>query len=223
MRCSVRWLLCLLIIISPVYAGKTLDTQATLNAMNICRKELAALERLDCYDRILSPALKDGFAGALVKARYQGEAWTRAMEHEKQRMDNSTSLLITRTEEEPSTVIITVPAIGRLPPRPVLMFSCIDNITRMQVALPSPRRENDIPVMLKTENGQFHSRWFVRENGALLEASRGLSGIDEIRQLFGAKTLILDTGTGGGILNFNIDGLTQTIAPLRKACHWAGE
>lgn len=29
------------------------DAQATLNAMTACRKEPAALERLDCYDHIL--------------------------------------------------------------------------------------------------------------------------------------------------------------------------
>ncbi|WP_139764319.1 type VI secretion system-associated protein VasI, partial [Salmonella enterica] len=182
------------------------------------------LERLDCYDRILAPQADSGFAGALVKARYDGEARKRAFEQEAQRADNSTALLLTRTEGEHPTVVITTPAIGSLPPRPVLMFSCVDNITRMQVALSASRQEHDIPVTLKTESGAFRSRWFVRENGFLLEASRGLSGIDEIKQLFGARTLTLETGNGGaGQLIFNIDGLAQTLAPLREACHWAGE
>ncbi|EKI0251993.1 type VI secretion system-associated protein TagO [Enterobacter asburiae] len=225
MRLSVRWLLPLLLIIPPVYAGETSDAQAMVTAMLACRKEPAALERLDCYDRILAPVPAQGFAGALVKARYDGESWTRALAQERQRTDNSTELLITRSEGGHPTVIITTPAIGSLPPRPVLMFSCVDNITRMQVALASPRRENDIPVKLVTDRSQFRSRWFVRENGSLLEASRGLLGIDEIKQLFGAKTLTLDTGTdsAAGKLTFNIDGLAQTITPLREACHWAGE
>ncbi|KHQ07163.1 type VI secretion protein [Salmonella enterica subsp. enterica serovar 4,12:d:-] len=206
---------------SPVFAG---DEQVTLEAMSACRKEPAALERLDCYDRILAPQSDSGFAGALVKARYDGEARKRAFEQEAQRADNSTALLLTRTEGEHPTVVITTPAIGSLPPRPVLMFSCVDNITRMQVALSASRQEHDIPVTLKTESGAFRSRWFVRENGFLLEASRGLSGIDEIKQLFGARTLTLETGNGGaGQLIFNIDGLAQTLAPLREACHWAGE
>lgn len=217
----LRWLLPLLLITSPVFAG---DEQVTLEAMSACRKEPAALERLDCYDRILAPQSDSGFAGALVKARYDGEARKRAFEQEAQRADNSTALLLTRTEGEHPTVVITTPAIGSLPPRPVLMFSCVDNITRMQVALSASRQEHDIPVTLKTESGAFRSRWFVRENGFLLEASRGLSGIDEIKQLFGARKLTLETGNGGaGQLIFNIDGLAQTLAPLREACHWAGE
>lgn len=53
------------------------DATATLQAMQSCRQETAALERLDCYDRILAPE-QAGFGGAaLVKARYQGEAWAR--------------------------------------------------------------------------------------------------------------------------------------------------
>lgn len=209
---------------APVVEPENLQTQATLQAMQACRRESAALERLDCYDQVLTPEF-GGFDTALVKARYQGEAWTRAIEQEKKRADNTTSLLVTQNPGERPTVIVTTPAIGHLPPRPVLMFSCVDNITRMQVALMHSLDEHDIAVTLGADNRTFHSRWFVRENGVLLESSRGLSGIDEIRQLFGAKTLTVDTGAGSAIgkLVFNIDGLSQAIAPLRDACHWAGE
>ena len=197
----------------------------TLTAMQRCREVPAALERLDCYDQLLAPVQSKGFAGALVKARYDGEAWTRALAQERQRTDNTTGLRVSRTGGERPAVIITAPAIGSLPPRPVLMFSCVDNITRMQLALSAPREEHDIPVVLTTEKWQLRSRWFVRENGALLESSRGLTGIEEIKALFGAKTLTVDTHTGSdaGKMTFNIDGLAQTIAPLRDACHWAGE
>lgn len=200
------------------------DTQATLKAMQSCRQEPAALERLDCYDHILAPG-QSSFDGALVKARYEGEAWKRAFAQEKQRPDNSTALMITQSDGEHPTVIITTPAIGNVPPRPVLMFSCVDNISRMQVALTHSMTSSDIVVTLTTDHGRFQSRWFIRENGTLLESSRGLSGIDEIKQLFGAKTLTIDTGTdsAAGKLTFNIDGLAKTIAPLRDACHWAGE
>lgn len=84
---------------------------------------------------------------------------------------------------------------------------------------------HDIAVTLNADNRALRSHWFVRENGTLLESSRGLSGIDEIKQLFGAKTLTVDTGAdnAAGKLTFNIDGLARAIAPLRDACHWAGE
>ncbi|EEV3840466.1 type VI secretion system-associated protein TagO [Escherichia coli] len=201
------------------------DATATLQAMQSCRRESAALERLDCYDRLLAPLSPSGFDGALVKAGFVGEAWTRATEQEKHRQGNTTELLVTQVPGERPTVVITTPAIGHVPPRPVLMFSCVDNITRMQVALMHPLDVHDIAVTLNADNRALRSHWFVRENGTLLESSRGLSGIDEIKQLFGAKTLTVDTGAdnAAGKLTFNIDGLARAIAPLRDACHWAGE
>ncbi|STJ56660.1 type VI secretion-associated protein [Escherichia coli] len=59
------------------------DATATLQAIQSCRRESAALERLDCYDRLLAPLSPSGFDGALVKAGFVGEAWTRATEQEK--------------------------------------------------------------------------------------------------------------------------------------------
>ena len=176
-------------------------------------------------DRLLAPLSPSGFDGALVKAGFVGEAWTRATEQEKHRQGNTTELLVTQVPGERPTVVITTPAIGHVPPRPVLMFSCVDNITRMQVALMHPLDVHDIAVTLNADNRALRSHWFVRENGTLLESSRGLSGIDEIKQLFGAKTLTVDTGAdnAAGKLTFNIDGLARAIAPLRDACHWAGE
>lgn len=44
------------------------DATATLQAMQSCRRESAALERLDCYDHLLAPLSPSGFDGALVKA-----------------------------------------------------------------------------------------------------------------------------------------------------------
>ena len=201
------------------------DATATSQAMQSCRRESAALERLDCYDRLLAPLSPSGFDGALVKAGFVGEAWTRATEQEKRREGNTTELLVTQVPGERPTVVITTPAIGHVPPRPVLMFSCVDNITRMQVALTHAMTQNDIAVTLTTETERFQSHWFIRENGTLLESSRGLSGIEEIKQLFGAKTLTINTGTDSAVgkLTFNIDGLAKTIAPLHEACHWAGE
>lgn len=210
---------------APAETSSMDDAAATLQAMQSCRRESAALERLDCYDRILVPE-QPGFGNAaLVKASFVGEAWTRATEQEKRRQGNTTELLVTQVPGERPTVVITTPAIGHVPPRPVLMFSCVDNITRMQVALMHPLDVHDIAVTLNADNRVLRSHWFVRENGTLLESSRGLSGIDEIKQLFGAKTLTVDTdaGNAAGKLTFNIDGLSQVITPLRDACHWAGE
>ncbi|HAM5771972.1 TPA: hypothetical protein IB178_002166 [Escherichia coli] len=86
------------------------DATATLQAIQSCRRESAALERLDCYDRLLAPLSPSGFDGALVKAGFVGEAWTRATEQEKRHEGNTTELLVTQVPGERPTVVITTPA-----------------------------------------------------------------------------------------------------------------
>lgn len=231
----------LVFLLLPLASGQALSetlkpelspAEATLKAMSSCRAEPASLERLDCYDQLLTPVYPD-FSGALVRAKVQGEAWQRAFAQEAQRDDHSTQFLTRITEGDRPSVVITTPALGSLPPRPVLMFSCIDNITRMQIALPKPL-DSQPDMVMTTEKIHVDARWFLRENDSLLESSRGLPGIDEIKQLFGAKTLTVTFNTSThnasankitaiSSLTFNISDLDKALGPMRVACHWADE
>lgn len=191
-----------------------LITPQKLVAVVACREESSPLVRLACYDKALSSVM-----GETVQPLNIGPAWQKAMDQEKKRTDHSTAFLVSAKAGDNPTVFITTPAIGFAPPRPVLMFSCVDNITRMQVALSEPH--SDGTVKITTDNDRFDAHWFLRENGYLLESSRGLAGIDEIKRLMPAKTLTIE-GAGSGLprLTFNITALAQEIKPLRDACHW---
>ncbi len=48
----------------------------------------------------------------------------------------------------------------------------------------------------------------------------GSEGYDVARQ---GVTAFTGADNAAGKLTFNIDGLARAIAPLRDACHWAGE
>lgn len=179
-----------------------------------CRSESSPLLRLSCYDNAL--AADSGETASHIQA---GPAWQRAMDQEKGRTDHSTAFLISEGEGANPQVLLTTPAIGVPPPRPVLMLSCIDNITRLQVALVG--QQKDGAVTLITDHDRFDVQWFLRENGYLLESSRGLAGIDEIKRLMSAQTLTIDgAGSGFARLTFNISQLTPALKPLRNACHW---
>ncbi|MDB6375241.1 type VI secretion system-associated protein TagO, partial [Photorhabdus bodei] len=56
-------------------------------------------------------------------------------------------------------------------------------------------------------------------NGYLLESSRGLPGIEELKRLMTGKTLTIKTGNGNR-MTFNISQLEQAVKPLRSACRW---
>lgn len=202
---------------------ENLPTEATLKAMLTCRAEPSSLVRLDCYDHVLAPQYPE-FAGALKKAQLQGDAWMRAYNQELQRDDHSTTFITRQTEGERPSVVITTPALGSVPPRPVLMFSCIDNITRMQIALPEPLKSAP-NLSITTEKAHLNVHWFLRESDSLLESSRGLAGIDEIKQLFAAQTLTVDIDGPSQpslhAMTFTITDLEKTLEPMRAACHWA--
>lgn len=179
-----------------------------------CRSESSALVRLDCYDKALAPTME-----LTPVPLNTGPAWQRAMDQEKNRADHSTAFLVTEGEGTNPMVLITTPAIGVPPPRPVLMLSCIDNITRLQVALIGPQKA--AAIKLTADNTRFDVHWFLRENGYLLESSRGLAGIDEIKRLMSAETLTIE-GSNSAFprLTFSISQLPQVLKPLRNACHW---
>ena len=205
---------------SLVYANTPSSlNEAVLKVMEQCRQEKSPLERLDCYDRAWGENVsreQDKTMG--------GVAWNRAMEQENTRTNNSVSLL-TKTynsdESNNQTIIITTPALGHKNPRPVLMFSCIDNITRLQIALLNPSDKRDTLVDVSTDKVKFETRWFFRENGFLLEASRGLEGISEIQRLFKSNVFKIKSSSQNiNGLTFNIQNLEQEIKSLRTACHW---
>ncbi|MCW7763857.1 type VI secretion system-associated protein VasI [Photorhabdus luminescens] len=188
-------------------------TAPSLPALLQCRAESSPLVRLDCYDHLLDKL--DNIA--VIPLEKTGPVWKQAMEQEMKRTDHSTGFITTQSESIPTRVILTTPAIGVPPPRPVLMLSCIDNITRIQIALAKP--QDNGTVMISTEISQFSADWFLRENGYLLESSRGLPGIEELKRLMTGKTLTIKTSNGNR-MTFNISQLEQAVKPLRSACRW---
>lgn len=190
-------------------------SQKIAEELTQCRLESSQLIRLDCYDEIAlssTPA-----ANTSPNIAQMGKTWRQAYEHEMKRVENSAGFLVSVPENGDYPVIMTIPAIGFQPPRPVLMLSCIDNITRMQIILPN--KQDAGSVMVSTDRTQFTAEWFLRENGYVLESSRGLPGIDEIKRLLNGEKLTLKL-TNNEKLTFNISGMSQEIKPLRAACHW---
>lgn len=197
--------------------GENLDL-SLLKDIKKCRAVQYVLERIECYDSISIGQE----TGAQNSNSPKGEAWTRANQQEAKRETNTTHFILTEHGDTNPTILLTTPALGHRSNRPILMFSCIDNITRLQVALPAPiNKRNSISVILTTENSTFSTQWFVREDYFLLESSRGLDGIKEIQKLFNADTLKIQAKHKEfSDLIFNIKELANEIKPLRTACHW---
>lgn len=194
------------------------DSQALRQALSLCQQERSALLRLDCYDQAMKPAENSQQTLTLLRS----ENAQLAINQEAARGEHTTEFLTLIDNEGDRRVVITTPALGLQPPRPILSFSCVDNITRMQVILYSPSSEMSSAVTLKTNQGKkLSTHWFIRDGGYITESSRGLPGIAEIQQLFNADTLTIESENHAiNGLTFNITGLAQAIVPLRSACRW---
>ncbi|OCG49099.1 type VI secretion system-associated protein [Gilliamella sp. Choc5-1] len=199
-------------------ANATLNDKETLNLLAQCAKETSALTRLECYDKILYPNSKTPLQKEEVPQH--SPLWFSIVEQEKTRKEDSPYFIL-NTSNNDSQILLTTYAIGLQPPRPILAFSCIDNITRMQIVLFNPINHKNTKLKLVTENDVVKANWFVRDNGFIFESSRGLLGIEQIKRILNAKSLTLKSDDP--MLNdlvFNVSTLNSSIKVLRTACHW---
>ncbi|CDL85116.1 type VI secretion system-associated protein VasI [Xenorhabdus szentirmaii] len=201
-------------VIAPKDVASVVKEKQHLDALQKCRFEPSPLIRLECYDSTLN---RLRFKTIQIPIEEMGPSWRQAMEQEMTRTDHSTNFIVSQGKNGAAPIILTTPAIGVPPPRPVLMLSCIDSITRLQVAL--PKEVESGAVMVTTDKTQYRTEWFAREHGYLWESSRGLPGIEEIKRLMNSERMTI-TGSQGSQITFNISQLEQAAKPLRAACRW---
>ncbi|HBM9903257.1 TPA: type VI secretion system-associated protein TagO [Enterobacter chengduensis] len=192
-------------------------TDEVKTALLACRQQSSPLPRLQCYDQAWHPEIN------VYQADRPDRYWLQIMEQEKQRQSGDPVMILKtfNTEGSAGIVMLTVPGNGNYPARAIFAISCIENITRMQIAFTAPQGKGDQMLEMHADGKVLTSRWFWRGSGYRLEASRGLQGIAEIQQLFGAKELVISSDQPAlKDLRFRIDGLKQALEPLRQACHW---
>lgn len=63
--------------------------------------------------------------------------------------------------------------------------------------------------------------WQVTENGQVLDAGRGLPGIEQIKPLIGARRIQVESDNPAvdGLI-FDAQGLDPLIDEARKTCRW---
>ena len=201
------------------------------------------LERLRCFDEAFDTQLPSSQSIQITnieesKPDQRPAFWHRVVKQEGRRKstDNFISNLVLNEgvvsgdlsqqikadeTEKLQDVIISQTALGTLPPRSILVISCIDNITRLQLLLHQAIDEGMTPLALEVDGQAIASRWFSESNGYLIRAGRGLPGIQDIRSMFDKKTLVIRSKVPEiDGLSFELKELKEAIKPLRNACHW---
>jgi len=192
-----------------------------------CVRIASSLDRLECFDAYFkSPVYLKKNARSDGQSRYP-HVFTMAISQERTRNNKNITLLQKsyqeRDDNEQQRVMLTAPALSGFIPRPLLIISCVQNITRFQIGLREKIAEGEIKLNLELDGQPRYTdyRWRVVGNDHLVDAGRGLPGIEFIKTLFNHQRLKFSSENSRiNGLTFDISQLSEKIKPLRQSCHW---
>ena len=193
-----------------------------------CINIVSALDRLECFDVYFkAPVRLSSNQQASRHYSSMPKVMTMALKQERSRKGEGLSLLrqtyAERDDNEQQRVMLTAPALSGFLPRPLLIISCVQNITRFQIGLKEKMREGEVRLNLELDGRHRYEDylWRVVGNDHLVDAGRGLPGIEFIKTLFHHQRLKIhsDNARIDG-LAFDISDLAEKIKPLRLSCHW---
>lgn len=205
-------------------------TSVTADPLQECTSIVSSLERLACFDRLAgTPAMTEP-ASVIERPRdpQSTPEIVRLLQANEARRpaEDSRFLMSVAPESERADqeqVVISAPALGSHSPRPYLMISCLSNISRLQFIMGEEVKSNTVQIRLMVDEraGSVKRTWQVLPPGSIIDAGRGLPGIELIRQLGGGMRLRVESDYDklDGLL-FDVTGLEALIAKERQACHW---
>lgn len=183
-----------------------------------CQPIVSNIERLACFDKSAgTPAHLEPMHWSVPEQ--DSPTLRRVMAHEAGRPPEDLTFRLKSAEEG---LMISAPAIASAAPQPFLVISCVQNISRLQLITAAPIQSGRVQVQLIGERGAtVPTPWLVTENGQVLDAGRGLPGIEQIKQLIGAHRIQVESDNPAvdGLI-FDAQGLDPLIDEARKTCRW---
>lgn len=200
--------------------------QALADPSRDCTRILSRVERLACFDEAAgTPSHQPAIAGRWSAPEPGAPSVARVVANERLRAPDDLEFRMTAQPEAQTgrkQVVISAPAIASAEPRPYLVISCVENITRLQLLTAQPIDRGRVTVRMRTERHSTAALpWQVLENGKVLDAGRGLPAIEQIKTLIGALRIqIISDHPAFDGLSFDAQGLDPLIDQARQACRW---
>jgi type VI secretion system protein VasI len=195
-----------------------------------CANIPSSLERLACFDSYFKTSIHELNKVKKTMPRgfnHQPEILRLVHRVEKNRDPDNAGLLVQKMMDHEASdqerMILSAPAIGAYFPRPLLVISCINNITRFQVGFDKPLPNHSVRTTLSLDGMSIGGDylWQVIESGKLVDAGRGIPSINLLKKI--SKYQRLKIQSDAQLLNelvFDISGLAQMLPEFRAACHW---
>lgn len=193
----------------PAYA----DISQQLADARDCIGETQRLERLACFDEVfgtpITLTLTDEMRGQ------QPERWRQAFAQEQRRRPGDGPIY--RNTGDISGHLLTLSALGSVPPRPLLAIQCHNNITELSMMLPEVVEDDRLTM----DFGQGEQLWRVRDDGYVVSGGRGLPAIRTILDMSGTSSVTVASSNSriDGLM-FDLTDFGNQLKPLREACGW---
>ncbi|WP_152638778.1 type VI secretion system-associated protein VasI [Marinobacter santoriniensis] len=183
-----------------------------LEEAHACVQKADRLDRLACFDRVFGTPLLAHSTVAIPRSN-QPERWRQAFAQASQG-----DTAIYRDTGQAAGLLVTVPALGVKPPRPLLVLQCQNNITELSVMLPRALDAERVRVVI---GNQGATSWRVRGGGFVVSGGRGLPAIRTAKAMLAEPDVRVNAQRSelDGLV-FDLTGFGETIRPVRSACGW---
>ncbi|NWN90179.1 type VI secretion system-associated protein TagO [Marinobacter adhaerens] len=210
-------LLILMTVSVPAQAG-------LLEQARECTRETRRLERLACFDEVFGTPLaaspsNTGLEEGLRTAAVRSGRWNAA--YKQAGSEAVAGAAVYRDTGRAAGLLVTVPALGAQPPRPLLALQCHNNITELALMLPEPLDVERLELGLGVDKTAATKAWRVRDEGYVLSIGRGLPAIRAVKMIALETDLRIyaENSRIDGLL-FDLTGFNSAIRPLRERCGW---
>ncbi|CED56778.1 type VI secretion-related protein VasI [Aliivibrio wodanis] len=185
---------------------------------NQCRQIPARLDRLTCFDAVFATPLEEHTSLAADNS-YPSE-WNRAIEARDDLEPGEGWALVVEGKGKEGSAWVALPAQNTMfaeQDAPVLLLSCINNLSRVELALPQEAVDARIQVSVR---GAMQY-WRSDDDGVLFSSARGLPAIDMMKRIANDPYLTLRSNSDfADGLQFNTRDLKHGLRALRERCGW---
>ncbi|OLQ84351.1 type VI secretion system-associated protein [Vibrio ponticus] len=190
--------------------------EQTVQMAQQCRDIQVRLERLACFDLVFKTPVE---VVPKTKMAYYSPQWNHAMKARKSLTAEQGWTLEAELGDK-GNAWIALPATNvnmTEEQRPVLLLSCIKNISRVELALPEQVKDARIQVSIRKAT----QVWRSDDYGVLFSSGRGIPAIEMMKSLTKSSHLTLRSNARfADGLQFNTLNLEQGLSVLKERCSW---
>ncbi|WP_037330719.1 type VI secretion system-associated protein VasI [Salinivibrio socompensis] len=217
---SLAGVMMMSILISSAVNGEPVSAKQQVKQATQCRAVASRLERLACFDRVFNTQVSS--AAPADNHLEMPLQWRRATQAAQNSAPKTWSLN-QEGEGRGSSAWITLQASNinttfRGSEQPLLMLSCIDNLSRVELMLPESIDDGRVKLTFPNTQTQY---WRNDDSGVVLSSSRGLPAIRLMKALAQDERLTIRSNSQyvDG-LTFDTQPLSNALGALRSRCGW---